>query len=98
MTKSHLAYLDAAGTSSLLEPNAAVDVNVDRVKHQRLIRPLIASAFWQGKGSTLGLWAHQQSAISHSIAYLCAETRLKTEINVREAALLKLPKGTGMFG
>src|SRR4029077_4869877 len=98
MTISDLAYLDAAGTSSLLEANSAVDVNVDRAKHQRLIRPLVANAFWQGKGPTLGLWAHQQSAISHSIAYLCAETRLETELNVREAALLKLPTGTGKSG
>ncbi|PTC00789.1 hypothetical protein C9975_05635 [Thalassospira xiamenensis] len=49
------------------------------------------------KGSP-SLWEHQRIAISTSVAYLCGEKSLPERIEHKEAALLKLPTGTGKSG
>ncbi len=56
------------------------------------IRTLEALGIWKGAGNVLSLWPHQREAIVLGAAYLRAMDRSG------EAALLKLPTGTGKSG
>lgn len=51
--------------------------------------------FWDGGGSGQQLWEHQRAAIGTAVAYLAADPKLLSRPDHREAALLKLPTGTG---
>lgn len=55
-------------------------------------------SFWHGSGKILPLWPAQKSAIALGVYYLNSDYNLPNEDNVCEAALLKLPTGTGKSG
>jgi superfamily II DNA or RNA helicase len=89
-----LKYLDDVRRASI----DAV-VHVDRTAYRRAIRRLESFKFWEGRSGVLSLWEHQRSAIALGVAYMnAADRRLPQEGNVTEAALLKLPTGTGKSG
>lgn len=55
--------------------------------------------FWSGTTRRMrSLWEHQTASISLATAYLCADKRLPAEGGVPEAALIKMPTGTGKSG
>jgi len=54
--------------------------------------------FWSGAGKNPRLWDHQKSAIGTVVAYLNAEKAIPERPDHKEAALLKLPTGTGKSG
>jgi superfamily II DNA or RNA helicase len=89
-----LPYLSGAGQSSL----ANVPVALDTSAHARAIKHLRQYRFWDGSGKVLSLWDAQRACISHALGYLYADQGLVLEANVPEAALLKLPTGTGKSG
>jgi superfamily II DNA or RNA helicase len=55
-------------------------------------------SFWDGSGKVLPLWPAQKSAIALGVYYLNSDYHLSNEDKVCEAALLKLPTGTGKSG
>lgn len=98
MTTSN-THLNAAGSSSLVSETGERKVSrIDWAQHHKMLRAVMAQDFWGGRRTTRPLWPHQQAAISHSIAYLCADARITSESGVLEAALLKLPTGAGKSG
>jgi superfamily II DNA or RNA helicase len=69
-------------------------------QYERLIRHLTDYRFWTSdrRRGLSPLWQHQIAGVSLALAYVCADTRLTDEGNVPEAALLKMPTGTGKSG
>jgi superfamily II DNA or RNA helicase len=61
------------------------------------LRRLQQYGFWSAR-SKPALWEHQRQAIGTIVAYLSADPHLPERPNLREAALLKLPTGTGKSG
>lgn len=74
------------------------DVVVNAARHRAITRHLRRFRFWEGDGKVRGLWEHQQQAISVAVAYLITDHLLPHEGGHREAALLKLPTGSGKSG
>ncbi|WP_196481138.1 hypothetical protein [Burkholderia vietnamiensis] len=62
------------------------------------LRHLKDYSFWDGHEGTPRLWEHQQAAIATVVAYLCGEKTIPENPEHKEAALLKLPTGTGKSG
>jgi len=62
------------------------------------LRHLKGYSFWDGQEGTPRLWEHQQAAIATVVAYLCGEKAIPENPEHKEAALLKLPAGTGKSG
>tara|TARA_R110002124_G_scaffold243235_1_gene408304 strand:- start:10317 stop:13706 length:3390 start_codon:yes stop_codon:yes gene_type:complete len=56
---------------------------------------LEAGAFWNGADSVRPLWGHQRSAIAFAAAYVCSDHGSADGL---EAALIKMPTGTGKSG
>ena len=54
--------------------------------------------FWTGDGDYLPLWNHQKAAIGTVVAYLNGDRSIPERPGHKEAALLKLPTGTGKSG
>ncbi len=73
---------------------AAIDLD----RFQAQISHLERHSFWSGQGAVKPLWAHQKSAVSTMIAYLNGEKSIPEREDQTEAALLKLPTGTGKSG
>jgi superfamily II DNA or RNA helicase len=71
---------------------------VDRRTFSAALRHVSQFAFWTKTAKEKALWQHQQRAIESTIAYLSADPHLPERPLVREAALLKLPTGTGKSG
>jgi len=54
--------------------------------------------FWDGQKTAKSLWGHQKTALSTAIAYINGEKSIPEREQQTEAALLKLPTGTGKSG
>ncbi len=95
--ENRLEYLPSQEQSSISSDSA-----VNRDRYSRTIQHLEKYKFWNGRDNILGLWEHQKSAIAHGVAYLNADRSLNErqegEGGVTEAALFKLPTGTGKSG
>ena len=90
-----LKYLTDKSQSSLATNHA----DVNSRKFQDAINHLEHYKFWSGdRAGILSLWQSQQSAIALGAAYLNANNKLPNENNVTEAALVKMPTGTGKSG
>lgn len=73
-------------------------VTVDSKAYNRTIKRLEQFKFWDGCAPILGLWDHQKSSVALGVAYLNADRSLPTDRGLTEAALIKLPTGTGKSG
>lgn len=73
----------------------AADVT-DAAGYRRATDSLEQQEFWTGAGPVRGLWTHQRSAIALTAAYLSSEKALPS--GGLEAALIKMPTGTGKSG
>ena len=75
-------------------------VSLDERRFATLQGHLSGFRFWVpgSKGVPRPLWDHQRCAISLGLAYLTAKKELPAEGGVPEAALLKMPTGTGKSG
>ncbi|WP_188720512.1 DEAD/DEAH box helicase [Actibacterium pelagium] len=62
------------------------------------IRRLQSYGFWEAAEGAPGLWEHQQAAIATVVAYLNGDKTIPERAEQIEAALLKLPTGTGKSG
>ena len=71
---------------------------VDDRKFSAAASHLRRNKFWSSSGKTKPLWEHQRGAIETAAAYLIADPHLPERQSLREAALLKLPTGTGKSG
>jgi superfamily II DNA or RNA helicase len=84
------------------DPRTSIDVTVARLvdtrKFMATLRHLEAFQFWNASGRQKPLWEHQRAAIETIAAYLAADPHLPHRPTLREAALLKLPTGTGKSG
>src|SRR5262249_4268348 len=92
----------AAG-AALLGERYFKDKNV-RTQYARHIETLEQFEFWKPAGMgeyrpDRGLWAPQRKAIALAHAYLAAQSKFApTRSTQREAALIKMPTGTGKTG
>jgi hypothetical protein len=91
--RTRLKYLGDPQRTSIDETIA-----VDRRAYGCVIKHLESFAFWDRRDGIHPLWDHQKSAIVLCVAYLNADRVISEEGNVTEAALLKLPTGTGKSG
>lgn len=66
--------------------------------YKKILSHLRKFRFWSGAEGTPCLWEHQQVAIATVVAYLNGEKTLPERPDYIEAALLKLPTGTGKSG
>jgi hypothetical protein len=71
---------------------------IDERRFAAAEKELKAFAFWHAVGKRKPLWEHQRRAIETTVAYLIADPHLPERPALREAALLKLPTGTGKSG
>lgn len=72
---------------------------VSRSDYESAISNLAAFVFWSGSGRRIRrLYPHQVTAIAVATAYLTADPRLESEGDAPEAALIKMPTGTGKSG
>lgn len=72
--------------------------DIDAQGYRRDINHLRGYSFWNGAENTPKLWEHQQVAISTIVAYLNGNKSILERSEHSEAALLKLPTGTGKSG
>lgn len=84
----------------LLDPRTSIDdevaASVDEKSYGAMVRHLQKYRFWEG--TKPALYEHQRRAIETVAAYIAANPHLPERPNLREAALLKLPTGTGKSG
>src|SRR5258707_6059557 len=84
------------------DPRTSIDADtasiVDAPAFSAALRHISQFAFWTTTARKKALWEHQQTAIETTLAYLSADPHLPERPLVREAALLKLPTGTGKSG
>ena len=75
-------------------------VSLDEARFAKLLKHLHGYRFWSSGtgGMPRPLWDHQRRAISLSVAYLAANKELTAEGGAIEAALIKMPTGTGKSG
>jgi superfamily II DNA or RNA helicase len=71
---------------------------IDAKGFEKSIEHLRSYRFWEGKGGAPHLWEHQRAAIATAVAYLNGDKALPEQPQLKEAALLKLPAGTGKSG
>jgi hypothetical protein len=90
-----LTYIEDAQRTSLTV-NALKLIN--KRGFQAYIRHLEHYRLWGRSRTILSLWPQQKSAEALGAAYLNAKHSLPDEGNVNEAALIKLPAGTGKSG
>lgn len=92
-----LKYLENPNQSSISGAG-----NFDAGRYNKTLKLLETFKFWEGQDNVLSLWEHQRSAIAHVTAYLNSDHSLNElregEGGGTEAALLKLPTGTGKSG
>jgi superfamily II DNA or RNA helicase len=83
------------GNTSLDE---SIKSKIDQPGFGRDISCLRRYEFWNEEPKKPRLWDHQKSAIGTVVAYLNAEKAIPERPEHKEAALLKLPTGTGKSG
>jgi hypothetical protein len=67
--------------------------------YDEIVRHLRKYGFWKRESSASPLlWEHQRVSIALACAYIAADPRIPDRPTLREAALLKLPTGTGKSG
>jgi superfamily II DNA or RNA helicase len=71
---------------------------IDVPAYRRDLSHLKGYVYWDGAENTPRLWEHQQAAISTVVAYINGDKRIPERPEQKEAALLKLPTGTGKSG
>jgi superfamily II DNA or RNA helicase len=72
---------------------------ISRRDYEKSLDHLASYVFWRPTSRPIRpLWPHQVSALELAGAYLAADRRLPSEGNVPEAALIKMPTGTGKSG
>ncbi|UWR61414.1 DEAD/DEAH box helicase [Phaeobacter inhibens] len=71
---------------------------IDRKAYSQTLQHLRRYNFWDGSEDAPHLWKHQQAAIATVVAYLHGDKRIPERPEHTEAALLKLPTGTGKSG
>lgn len=71
---------------------------IDLKSYNAGIRHLASYAFWQGEPEQPSLWEHQRAAIATVVGYLNGDKAIPERPEHKEAALLKLPTGTGKSG
>jgi superfamily II DNA or RNA helicase len=79
-----------------LTPSSKKDI--DQKGYRRDITQLRRYHFWSETGKKPHLWDHQKAAIGTIVAYLNGDKRIPERPEHQEAALLKLPTGTGKSG
>ncbi|WP_296166659.1 DEAD/DEAH box helicase family protein [uncultured Brevundimonas sp.] len=79
-------------TSPYFSPGTTIQASVHAKTFKADIGALEALSLWRGGESVMPLWDHQREAIALGVAYLRATDTSD------EAALLKLPTGTGKSG
>jgi superfamily II DNA or RNA helicase len=87
--------LIADGRTSL---EASIKSKIDRAAFRRDIARLTRFVFWTESRKHPTLWNHQKAAIGTVVAYLSGDKSLPERPEHKEAALLKLPTGTGKSG
>jgi superfamily II DNA or RNA helicase len=69
---------------------------IDGEGYGKLNRHLSGFTFWQSnQARRRKLWEPQEAALGMAAAYLCADRRMPVEKIANEAALVKMPTGTG---
>jgi hypothetical protein len=85
----------------VLDPRTSIDdevvASIDDKSFGVILRHLQKYWLWDG-ASKPALYEHQRRAIETVAAYISADPHLPERPNLREAALLKLPTGTGKSG
>jgi superfamily II DNA or RNA helicase len=71
-------------------------IDLDRFHAQ--VSHLKSHSFWDGRAAIKPLWDHQKIALGSMVAYLNGEKTIPEREDHTEAALLKLPTGTGKSG
>ncbi|CAE6857732.1 hypothetical protein R69658_07471 [Paraburkholderia aspalathi] len=71
---------------------------VDARLFSQNLRRLKGYNFWDGQEDAPRLWEHQRAAIATVVAYLSGDKTIPEHPELKEAALLKLPTGTGKSG
>ncbi len=71
---------------------------IDRKAYSQTLRHLRRYNFWDAVEDAPNLWEHQQAAIATVVAYLHGDKKIPERPEHTEAALLKLPTGTGKSG
>lgn len=71
---------------------------IDGAAYGRGMHYLRGYSFWDGEEGSPRLWEHQQAAIATVVAYLNGDKAIPERPEQKEAALLKLPTGTGKSG
>jgi hypothetical protein len=71
---------------------------IDHSAFRRDIGQLERYRFWTDTGQKPHLWEHQKAAIGTVVAYLNGDKQIPERPEHKEAALLKLPTGTGKSG
>ncbi len=72
--------------------------HIEAAGFRRDQRQLARFKFWTGAGNQPHLWEHQKAAIATVTAYLNGDKSIPERPDHTEAALLKLPTGTGKSG
>lgn len=72
--------------------------SIDGAAYEQGLRHLRGYNFWNGAEGAPRLWEHQQTAIATVVAYLHGDKTIPERPEQKEAALLKLPTGTGKSG
>ncbi|MDT3683703.1 MAG: DEAD/DEAH box helicase family protein [Pseudorhodoplanes sp.] len=84
------------------DERTSIDANVVKLVNIRrftaILHHLEAFKFWNPPDRRKPLWEHQRAAVETVTAYLAADPHLPHRLTLREAALLKLPTGTGKSG
>lgn len=80
------------------ERSSIVKNGIDEPAYSRGIKHLKSYNFWDGAIDSPCLWEHQQAAIATVVAYLSGDQAILERPEQKEAALLKLPTGTGKSG
>src|SRR5689334_5444072 len=82
------------------DPRTSIDdevaASVDEKSYGAMLRHLQKYRFWEG--TKPALYEHQRRAVETVAAYIAADPHLPERPTLREAALLKLPTGTGKSG
>jgi superfamily II DNA or RNA helicase len=80
--------------------DSAIAGMVDGRRFGAMLRRLETFDFWTPSGGSKRkpLWEHQRAAIETVLAYLVADPHIPERPTFKEAALLKLPTGTGKSG
>ncbi len=80
------------------ERNSITGQGIESRAYSQTLRYLRRYNFWEGGEDVPHLWKHQKAAIATVVAYLHGDKQIPERPEHKEAALLKLPTGTGKSG